>query len=203
MEELLILLLVLFLAGGGLLLVFQILIPVAVILLAVVVFLVVVNVFFESFGESAGLILDTPVFSKRRKTTEEIKVEERRDTRNIFIGLFIVSVISIVYSVSSYHLVTFQKKWHLVEKEHPTFENTLVHLDKKPQLWVLVAMSPNLRKYMLLHYPRASAKKLLQHKKPNILQKAAKIGKKSWKKFKSKVRSFWRRRPPPRREANP
>ena len=83
--------------------------------------------------------------------------------------------------LGEYHIVSFQKKWHFVEKERHSFQHTYLDLDKQPQLWKVVAMSPKLSKYMKTTYPKASLKHLKAHPQ-DILGKVKQLGKKKLQK---------------------
>lgn len=88
--------------------------------------------------------------------------------KRLLIALVLLGLIGAgLYIPLSRHLVTFQSKRHLIERDSYSFQNFSINLDKKPKEWKLVLESPSLRNYFLTHY------------RQQILQRMKKTGK-SW-----------------------
>ncbi len=64
------------------------------------------------------------------------------------------------YFSLNYHLVWYRSKAHLIEKDHWTFSDTFINLDKSEEKWCQVVMeSKTLQKYFLKHYFMTASKK--------------------------------------------
>jgi hypothetical protein len=88
--------------------------------------------------------------------------------KRLLIALILLGLIGAgVYIPLSRHLVTFQSKQHLIERDSYSFQNFSINLDNNPKEWKLVLESPSLRSYFLTHY------------RQQILQRMKKMGK-SW-----------------------
>lgn len=89
-----------------------------------------------------------------------------------------------VYLPASRHVVVFDGKSHVVQKDKVGWDNTYLNLDKEPLKWRVVFQSKTLKEYFLKHYAKVAqlkAKKYAANWWQRMKQRAAQTLKRSGK----------------------
>ncbi len=82
--------------------------------------------------------------------------------KKFIFGLFLIALLGGgTYLPLNYHLLWYQSKPHVVEKEYWTFKKTFINLDKNPELWCDALRSETLKEYLYqLDYTKAAKEQL-------------------------------------------